>query len=64
MEQEILAFMQREDRNGIWLEWLAEIEAKESFFDVDYVISVLNAWYADSQDEKYLIRINQLKGVA
>lgn len=61
MIKSLLQFMQREDRNGTWLEWLKEIEKGESLFDAEYVISVLQSWYDDSNEPKYMNYIKQLK---
>jgi hypothetical protein len=51
----ILKFMQSQDRNGAWLEWLEKIENKESTFNSAYVFSVLTDWYKESGDIKYII---------
>lgn len=54
----ILQFMQLEDPNGMWLEWLDEISHNESTFDHSYVLETLVNWYNDSKDEKFIPMIN------
>lgn len=49
----VLTFMQRNDSNGTWLEWLGEISNNESEFDKSYILDVLHEWYNDSNDAKY-----------
>jgi hypothetical protein len=56
----LLRFMQAQDRNGAWLEWLEEINRSESEFDACYVTDVLSAWYDESGEEKYLNWIKKL----
>lgn len=50
----LLQFMQSQDKNGLWLEWLEEIENEESSFDADYVLTILTKWYNNSNESKYL----------
>jgi len=58
--KDLLRFMQKEDRNGSWMEWYDEIERGESEFDKEYVRETLQSWYEESRDQKYLDRISTL----
>lgn len=58
--EKLLRFMQAQDRNGSWLEWLWEIKAGESKFDHTYVTQVLHTWYAESGNIVYLTWLDKL----
>jgi hypothetical protein len=59
----VLAFMQRNDRNGDWLGWLSEIERGESEFDKGVVLASLESWYDNSSDEIYASMIKTVNSL-
>lgn len=59
----ILKFIQTEDSNGSWLEWLEEIELGESSLDIQYITDTLSNWYDETKEDKYMIRINALNNL-
>lgn len=62
--EQVLRFMQREDRNGTWLEWLLEINRGETEFDAPYVIGVLKEWYQESRLDKYLLMLRKVASIS
>jgi hypothetical protein len=59
----LMQFMQSHDPNGSWTEWYKEIRLKQSTFDREYVITVLNEWYNDSGNMVYKDMAAQVKNM-
>lgn len=57
----LLRFMHTQERTGVWLDYLKEIEEGESTFDRDFIIQTLQQWYNDGHDPMYLDWIEYVK---